>query len=387
MAGKSFPQKALSFLFKLLRRPQDPPSPHWRTSNGHASQTRYQKYTSLLHRAEDLSSHTVIFHSEDALLKSSSLFPYFMLVAFEAGGLLRSLVFFLLYPLACLFGDELGLKIKVFLCFFGIKKECFRLGSSVLPKFFSQDVGREGFEVVMSFGRKVAVSDLPTVMVAGFLHDYLGVDAVVGRELKVVCGYFVGFMEEKKADGSAVNETILGDEKTCSSTVIGIGCYRSALHKHPFAHCKVSVIFFCYVLFCFVFFNNVNVFVAPGDLLGEQSREEELAYPSKGETSEAVDLPRRQIGVQANPTGHPSHVYVDSAWDFHFHHQIHRRPASPSLYVQSNNGLHRSNNHCFETTQVLCSFHQQRKETDCRHTLCLQPQNPARSTLRRRSHR
>ncbi|XP_059433836.1 probable glycerol-3-phosphate acyltransferase 2 [Corylus avellana] len=223
MAGKSFPQIALSFLFKLVRQ-----------SNAHASQVKYQKYTSLLHRAEDLSTQTLIFHAEDALLKSSSLFPYFMLVAFEAGGLLRALVFFLLYPLACLFGEELGLKIKVFLCFFGIKKEGFRIGSSVLPKFFSQDVGREGFELVMSFGRKVAVSNFPTLMVRGFLQDYLGVDAVVGRELKVVCGYFVGLMEEEEKMADLGPEE---QEKT-SSHVIGIGCYRSVLHQHPFAHCK-----------------------------------------------------------------------------------------------------------------------------------------------------
>jgi glycerol-3-phosphate acyltransferase len=243
MAGKSFPQIGLSFLFKLVRR-----------SNGHASQIKYQKYTSLLHRAEDLSSQTLIFHSEDALLKSSSLFPYFMVVAFEAGGLLRALVFFLLYPLACLFGEELGLKIKVFLCFFGIKKEGFRIGSSVLPKLFSQDVGREGFEVVMSFGRKVAVSNFPTVMVRGFLQDYLGVEAVVGRELKVVCGYFVGLMEEKLEAGSAaLNEIILGEEEKTCSHVIGIGCYRSVLHHHPFAHCKVSVLFSLF-FFLFLFF-------------------------------------------------------------------------------------------------------------------------------------
>jgi glycerol-3-phosphate acyltransferase len=267
MAGKSFPQIGLSFLFKLVRR-----------SNGHASQIKYQKYTSLLHRAEDLSSQTLIFHSEDALLKSSSLFPYFMVVAFEAGGLLRALVFFLLYPLACLFGEELGLKIKVFLCFFGIKKEGFRIGSSVLPKLFSQDVGREGFEVVMSFGRKVAVSNFPTVMVRGFLQDYLGVEAVVGRELKVVCGYFVGLMEEKLEAGSAaLNEIILGEEEKTCSHVIGIGCYRSVLHHHPFAHCKVSVLFSLFSFFFFSFLYEVSGFTYdPNNALGLPHRDDGL---------------------------------------------------------------------------------------------------------------
>ncbi|KAB1205433.1 putative glycerol-3-phosphate acyltransferase 3 [Morella rubra] len=239
MARKSFPQKALSFLFELLRRPQNQSSPQWKTSNGdHASKLlKYQKYsTSLVHRAEELANQTVVFESEGALLKSSSLFPYFMLVALEAGGPFRALVFFLLYPFVCLFGEELGLKIMVFLCFFGIRKEGFRIGIAVLPKFFLEDVGREGFEVVMSCGRKVGVSNLPTVMVEGFLKDYLGVDDVVGRELKVVCGYFVGIMEAKKSDGTLLNQ-ILGEEKTCSGA-IGIVSHRTVLDHHVFASCK-----------------------------------------------------------------------------------------------------------------------------------------------------
>ncbi|KAG6650164.1 probable glycerol-3-phosphate acyltransferase 2 [Carya illinoinensis] len=215
MAGKPLQQKA-QLLFGLLRGPQN--------------------RVSSVNRAEDLSNKTLVFDSEGTLLRSSSFFPYFMLVAFEAGGLLRAIVFFLLYPLVCLFGEELGLKIKVFLCFFGIKKESFRIGTSVLPKFFLEDVGCEGFEMVMSFGRKVAVSNLPTVMVEGFLKDYLGVDAVVGRELKVVCGYFVGLMEDKRADGTLLDD-ILGEEKTCSGIIASV-YHRKVLDQHPFTHCE-----------------------------------------------------------------------------------------------------------------------------------------------------
>jgi glycerol-3-phosphate acyltransferase len=142
----------------------------------------------------------MIFDAEGALLKSSSLFPYFMLVAFEGGGLLRALFLLLSYPLTCLFSEEMGLKIMVMVCFFGIKQESFRIGINVLPKFFLEDVGLEIFEVLKRSGggKLVGVSKLPQVMVEYFLKDYLEIDFVVGRELKVFHGYFVGLMEEKK---------------------------------------------------------------------------------------------------------------------------------------------------------------------------------------------
>ncbi|KAK7275722.1 hypothetical protein RIF29_16844 [Crotalaria pallida] len=144
---------------------------------------------------------TQVFDFEGTLLRSTSLFPYFMLVAFEAGGLLRSLILFLSYPLVWLVGeDQLGLEIMVFLCFFGIRKDTCRIGSAVLPKFFLEDVGWEGFEAVMCCERKVAYSKLPRIMVEGFLKDYLCVDAVVARELKSFNGYFLGLFEEKKAN-------------------------------------------------------------------------------------------------------------------------------------------------------------------------------------------
>jgi glycerol-3-phosphate acyltransferase len=142
----------------------------------------------------------MIFDAEGALLKSSSLFPYFMLVAFEGGGLLRALFLLLSYPLTCLFSEEMRLKIMVMVCFFGIKQECFIIGINVLPKFFLEDVGLEIFEVLKRSGggKLVGVSKLPQVMVEYFLKDYLEIDFVVGRELKVFHGYFVGLMEEKK---------------------------------------------------------------------------------------------------------------------------------------------------------------------------------------------
>lgn len=208
-----------------------------------SAQSKYQRYPSLAHRS-DLSSKTFIFNLEGTLLKSSSLFPYFMLVAFEAGSILRALVLFLLYPFICFVGDEMGLKIMVMVGFFGIKKESFRAGRAVLPRFFLEDVGLEVFEVLKRGGRTVAVSDFPQVMIENFLRDYLEIDYVVGRELKSVCGYFVGLMEEKKKEMLALQKIFGEDEEAIiNEEVIGISCSNRSPDHHLFSHCKVSLTF------------------------------------------------------------------------------------------------------------------------------------------------
>jgi len=120
---------------------------------------------------------------QPALLKSSSLFRYFMLVAFEAGGILRAIVLVLLYPFVCIVGSEMGLKIMVMTCFFGMKASSFRVGCSVLPKFLLEDVGAKMFETLKKGGKQMGVTKLPWVMVESFLREYLEIDFVVGREL------------------------------------------------------------------------------------------------------------------------------------------------------------------------------------------------------------
>ncbi|CAK7348466.1 unnamed protein product [Dovyalis caffra] len=225
------------FFFRIiLRQFRNPKGLQRSFSNAHLTNGKYQKYASLAHRS-DLSNKTLVFNVEGTLLKSSSLFPYFMLVAFEAGSLLRALVLFLLYPFICLVGQDMGLKIMVMLCFFGIKKESFRVGSAVLPKIFLEDVGLEAFEVLKRGGRKVAVSDhFPQVMIDSFLRDYLDINCVVGKELKTVCGYFSGLMEEKKK-GMLNFEEILGKENITSHDIIGISRFNRSLDHPLFSHC------------------------------------------------------------------------------------------------------------------------------------------------------
>ncbi|KAI3885495.1 hypothetical protein MKX03_030571 [Papaver bracteatum] len=211
-----------------------------RDCNSNALNIKIQKYPSLILKSEsesEFSSQTLIFDVEGALLKPSSLFHYFMLVAFEAGGLIRALVLLLLYPIIWLVNENIGINTMVFVCFFGIKKDNFRVGRSVLPKFFLEDVGFEGFEVLMRYGRKVGVSELPRVMIEAFLRDYLEVDFVVGKELKVFHGYYVGLMED--ATKTSLNlQAMFGDEKMNSKEVVGFESFHKSLEHHYFSQCK-----------------------------------------------------------------------------------------------------------------------------------------------------
>ncbi|XVE73475.1 hypothetical protein DITRI_Ditri11bG0120800 [Diplodiscus trichospermus] len=229
--------KTLFFFFYrvVFRQSKNPKSLHRNVSNIHVNEGKYHKYPSFAYRS-NLSDQTLVFNVEEALLKSSSLFPYFMLVAFEAGGLLRGFILFVLYPCLCLVGEEMGLKIMVLVCFFGIKKKSFRVGSAVLPKFFLEDVGLETFEMLKKGGKTVAVSKIPQVMIESFLRDYLEIDYVVGRELKVFCGYFLGVMEEKQRSKAALEEIIRSENLGCD--VIGISGFKKPLEYNLFSHCK-----------------------------------------------------------------------------------------------------------------------------------------------------
>ncbi|KAI3495261.1 hypothetical protein L1887_37515 [Cichorium endivia] len=220
------------FLLKLLSYPQG----HlWKNKS-----LKYLKYESMAekHTSEELLNTTLVFEVEGGILRSSSLFPYFMLVAFEGGGVLRGLVLFLFYPLVCLLSKDMGINIMVFICFFGVKKDNFMIGRTVLPKFFMEELGFEGFEVVMRCGRKVGLSELPMVMVEGFLKDYLGVDCVLGRDLKVVCGYFVGLMEEVPPSRSSFLMNDGFRERKGDNNLIGFGHSNKILDRHVFSLCK-----------------------------------------------------------------------------------------------------------------------------------------------------
>ncbi|XP_020574280.1 probable glycerol-3-phosphate acyltransferase 3 [Phalaenopsis equestris] len=182
---------------------------------------------------EKLRPETVVLEVEGGLLRSSSTFPYFMLVAIEGGGFLRGLILLLLYPVIHFMSNELGLRVMVIVCFLGVRKNGFRVGRTVLPKFMLEDMGLEEFEVVRKVKRKVGVTEMPRVMVESFLGDYLGVEVVVGRELKEFGGFYTGLMEDME-----FKDLVFGKDVGGGGGVMGL-CSSSKHNKHPvFSQCK-----------------------------------------------------------------------------------------------------------------------------------------------------
>ncbi|CAI9279150.1 unnamed protein product [Lactuca saligna] len=127
---------------------------------------------------------------DGTLLKASLPFLYYVLLAIEAGSLLRGLILMLSLPIiaiVCIFiSEDLAGKILIFLAFFGVKVSDLENASrAVLPWFYAMDVRSDSFELFNSCRRKVVVTANPTVMVDAFAQEFLGADKVLGTEIEV----------------------------------------------------------------------------------------------------------------------------------------------------------------------------------------------------------
>lgn len=150
------------------------------------------------HRKEE----TVVADLDGTLLRGRSSFPYFFLIAFEAGSYLRAWLLLLMAPTIWLlyhFVDEAsGIQLMIFLAFAGLKlKDIEGVSRAVLLKFYSEDLHPESYRVFSSFGKKVVLTGNPRVMVEPFLKEMLGVDEVIGSEIEVdEKGRATGFLKK-----------------------------------------------------------------------------------------------------------------------------------------------------------------------------------------------
>jgi glycerol-3-phosphate acyltransferase len=146
---------------------------------------------------DKLHGKTLVVDVEGWILRPPmSAFPYFMLVAVEAGGFLRGLLLLLLCPLLSLLGDGARTRAMATVALVGLEeKEVVRVGRAVLPKFFLEAAAAEGVAAVQAAASVVAVSvTFPTVMLDGFLREYRR-----GRRCRA--GGEIGRRRPRRADG------------------------------------------------------------------------------------------------------------------------------------------------------------------------------------------
>lgn len=201
-----------------------------------------------------ISHNSIAADLDGTLLISSSAFPYYMLVAIEAGSFLRGLVLLLSFPIiavAYIFVSEaLAIQMLIYISFAGLKVRDIELAArAVLPRFYANDVRRESYEVFEKCGRRVVVTANPTVMVETFCKDYLGAEKVLGTEIEVN-------LKTKKATGFVKKPGVLVGKWKKIAVVkefgdevpdIGIGDRES---DHDFMSvCKVFIARYYFLIF------------------------------------------------------------------------------------------------------------------------------------------
>ncbi|XP_004490877.1 glycerol-3-phosphate acyltransferase 5 [Cicer arietinum] len=170
---------------------------------------------------------SVVSELEGTLLKNLDVFSYFMLVAFEASGLIRFVVLLTLWPAIRfleIFGmEDISLKVMIFVSVAGIhKSEIESVSRAVLPKFYMDDLDMEAWKVFNSYDKRVVVTKMPRVMVKRFVKEHLLADEVIGSELIFNrFGFATGFVHCDSI--TSVSESVA---KVFNNEVITLGMTR-----------------------------------------------------------------------------------------------------------------------------------------------------------------
>lgn len=143
--------------------------------------------------------HTVVADMDGTLLSARSSFPYYALIAFELGGILRLLFVLMASPVAGLLyyfvSESAGVRVLAFVTFAGAKLSDIELvARACLPKFYAADLRPDTWKVFSSCRKRCVLTGNPRIMVEWFSKEYLGADMVLGTELATCRGRATGLV-------------------------------------------------------------------------------------------------------------------------------------------------------------------------------------------------
>ncbi|MCO5578071.1 hypothetical protein L7F22_031909 [Adiantum nelumboides] len=134
----------------------------------------------------------IISQLEGTLLWEQSFFPYYMLVALEAGGPLRALFLLLLSPIICIcISHSTAIQLQTFISTAELKLSDVRAAASaVLPNFFLDDLEPAAYRAFLnvSAARECArcvITPHPKLFVEYFVRTHLHADVLLASELEV----------------------------------------------------------------------------------------------------------------------------------------------------------------------------------------------------------
>ncbi|CAN8259753.1 unnamed protein product [Cochlearia groenlandica] len=172
-------------------------------------------------------SSSVVSEFEGTILNNLDTFSYFMLLAFEASGLIRFAILLFLWPVITLLDvfsyKNVALKLMIFVATVGLREpEIESVARAVLPKFYMDDVNMDTWRVYSSCKKRVVVTRMPRVMVEKFAKDHLRADKVIGMELIINrFGFVTGLIRETNVDQCIMNRVadLFVDGRPC----LGLG--------------------------------------------------------------------------------------------------------------------------------------------------------------------
>ncbi|MCO5598283.1 hypothetical protein L7F22_052375 [Adiantum nelumboides] len=188
----------------------------------------------------------IIAQLEGTLLREQSFFPYYMLVALEAGGPLRALFLLLLSPIICItsicISHSTAIQLQTFISTAGLKLSDVRaVASAILPKFFLDDLEPAAYRAFLnvSAARECArcvITPHPKLFVEYFVRTHLHADVLLASELEVtkngICTGFLAPCRSMISEGEQLQALELLRMKDAPRTLLHELCVKGQQHVY-----------------------------------------------------------------------------------------------------------------------------------------------------------